>query len=144
MIKRNLIQKILPGGFILIIQLTTLQSCLKDKTETNLKEHTYTIDLTDSQYAALTSWNGFMVIASAGLIVDNSYDAGYNAADCACTFCSSTLDYVPYGSSHWTCHNCNSFYNVLGEIMSGPATTPLKVYRVTKTGNILTIHLDGK
>jgi cytochrome b6-f complex iron-sulfur subunit len=140
--RREMIKKVILGGTTFIILTTALDSCSKDKTEP--EEHTFTIDLTDTKYAALNTWNGYMVIASAGLIVDNSFDAGYNAADSQCPNCANTLEYVPYGSAHWTCPICKSYFNVKGEIMSGPAITPLKVYRVTKMGNILTIHLGGK
>lgn len=138
---KEIIPKVFLGGIILILLSIFLNSCSKDKTEP--AEHTFTIDLTDPQYTALTTWNGYMVIASAALIVDNSYDAGYNAADCTCTWCTNILDYVPFGAAHWTCPYCKTYFDVNGQIMSGPAITPLRVYPVTKKGNILTIHLGG-
>ena len=108
--RREMIKTIILGGTTFIILMTAFDSCSKDKTIH--EENIFTIDLTDTKYAALNTWNGYMVIASAGLIVDNSFDAGYNAADSHCPNCANTLAYVQFGSSHWSCPNCKSYFNV--------------------------------
>lgn len=136
-----MIKKFIHVGILFIILPTALDSCSKDKKDP--EEHVFTIDLTDPQYAALAAYNGYMVISSAGLIVDNSYDSGFNAADCLCTSCKNTLEYVPVGVAHWTCPSCKTYFYIDGKIMSGPAILRLKTYPVTKAGNILTIHLGG-
>jgi hypothetical protein len=117
-----------------------LKSCSKDEP---VQEKTLTIDLNDQANAALLAGRGYIVIDNKVIVAYTGFsDLPYTAADCACTYCGGQLRYTGYSYVIWECPDCHSQFGWNGAIDSGPATNSLKVYIVSRSGNILTVHLS--
>jgi ribosomal protein L37AE/L43A len=120
--------------------LATLNNCSKDKVPYEGK--TYEIDLTDVKYAALLNPGGSYVIDSEATIVANTnqiQDIGYQAARSICPHCNNAIQYPKKYAETWKCSGCNSIWHYDGRVDEGPSTATLRIYSVTKSGNILTI-----
>jgi hypothetical protein len=138
--RREMIKKAIIGGAILASLLSVLNSC--SKKDEPKQEETLTIDLSDQANAALLTVRGYIVIDNKIIVAYCGFgDLPYTAADCACTSCGGQLKYTGYSYVVWECPDCNSTFGFDGSIYGGPATTVLKHYIVSKSGNILTVYL---
>ena len=134
-----MIKKAILGGATLAFLPSVLKSCSEDEP---IKEETLTIDLNDQANAALLSAGGYVVINHQIIVACTGFgDLPYTAADAFCTYCTGNLKYTGTSYVVWECSDCHSKFGWDGNVDSGPATNPLKVYRVSKLGNILTVHL---
>jgi cytochrome b6-f complex iron-sulfur subunit len=117
--------------------LAFLESCQKDNTSTTPQgpNVNFTIDLTQPIYSALNNSGGSValngvVIANIGTsIVAIAQKCTHNG--CSIGYNSAAKDFV------CPCHG--GTFDLNGNVTAGPPPSPLKVYTVTKNGDILTI-----
>ena len=136
------------GGTTLVIAPSLLQSCTKDSStdpnnnNNNNNNNTggtkITIDLTNATYSALNTVGGFKVVQS--VIVANTGSNTFVAVDSVCTHNGCTVEYSN-SSSNFVCPCHGSAFSKTGSVVNGPATSPLKSYQVSKSGDILTITI---
>jgi cytochrome b6-f complex iron-sulfur subunit len=136
--RRQFISKSVFASFVLAAGSTYLASCSKDDDPTPDGGGTptgTTVDLSLPQYAALTVDGGFEYVGS--MIVVNT-GGKYIALSKACTHQGTTIVFNS-SASQFVCNNHGSTFNTSGAVTQGPASSSLKVYKVTKEGDILTI-----
>lgn len=139
--RRDLIQRVLVGGAVLIMAPSVLDSCTKDPstdpsgTGTGSKVN---LDLSLPANAALNNSGGSVV--SQGIIVINTGGGNYVALSNTCTHQGCTVAYNQ-GAGNIQCPCHGSVYSMSGSVVQGPAPRALKSYPVTVSGNILSISL---
>jgi cytochrome b6-f complex iron-sulfur subunit len=113
-----------------------LESCKKTDTGTPQGPTVnFTLDLSQSANNALNYGGGS--VASNGVIVINSGSFFYAVAQ-ACTHQQCNVAYN-FSTNNLVCPCHNGTYDLSGKVVSGPPPAPLKSYKVTKSGSILTI-----
>lgn len=136
------------GGTTLVIAPSILQSCSKDpdtdpdngdNNNNNTGGTKITIDLTNPTYSALNTVGGFKIVQS--IIVANTGSNTFVAVDSVCTHNGCTVEYSN-SSSNFVCPCHGSAFSKTGSVVNGPATTSLKSYQVSKTGDIITITVS--
>jgi cytochrome b6-f complex iron-sulfur subunit len=141
MTRRDLIQKVLIGGVTFLVLPPVLNSCSKQDPGgiggTPPPGNKLTLDLTNASYSALNNVGGFVV--AQGIIVANTA-SGYVALDSTCTHQGCTVAYSSI-NNNFPCPCHGSVFSATGSVVNGPATTALKSYVVSKSGNTLTISL---
>jgi cytochrome b6-f complex iron-sulfur subunit len=141
MTRRDLIQKVLIGGVTFLVLPPVLNSCSKQDPGgsggTPPPGNKLTLDLTNASYSALSNAGGFVV--AQGIIVANTA-SGYVALDSTCTHQGCTVAYSST-NNNFPCPCHGSVFSAAGSVVTGPATTALKSYAVSKSGNTLTITL---
>jgi cytochrome b6-f complex iron-sulfur subunit len=139
--RRDLIQKVLIGGVTFLVLPPVLNSCSKQDPGgsggTPPPGNKLTLDLTNATYSALNNAGGFVV--AQGIIVANAA-SGYVALDSTCTHQGCTVAYSST-NNNFPCPCHGSVFSAAGSVVTGPATTALKSYAVSKSGNTLTITL---
>jgi len=140
--RRDSIQKFLLGGTVLLLAPSALKSCSKDP---ELDPGGYTppagtkinIDLSQPENAVLNIIGGSKIVQT--ILVVNT-GASYISLSSICTHEGCAVGYDSASSSILCpCHG--SKFTTTGSIVNGPASTPLKSYPVSKSGNILTISI---
>ena len=129
---------VLAGGTVLLIP-TTLLSCSEEGAADpggNNGNSDLTINMDDGAYSQLKNSGGFAVVS--GIIVANTDGSNYVALSSICTHQACTVSYS-VSNNNFPCPCHGSVFNSNGSVANGPATSPLKKYTVTKSGNILTI-----
>jgi rubredoxin len=147
MTKSKLIQKTFPGIVILFLLLCQLISCSKDNQNSD-NSQIFQVNLTDTIYHDLLHKNGSVVDYGNNIIVGNS-GLNYEAADRQCPVCGANkivfLNQVTFNINYyyhiWECTNCLSTWDATGDQNYTITPVPLKIYTVTQSGNILTVHL---
>jgi hypothetical protein len=118
------------------------------KKEEDSIEKTFDIDLTNPSYVGLTNlYASVSVYTESGiiLIANRGGTQPFIAASASCPNCGFGI-YFYHDNTYpalWHCSNssCNNVYSVAGELIWGTSTSGLKVYKLTRLGDILTIHL---
>ena len=143
--RRDVVQKIVLGGAVLILVPTVLKSCTKDSatdpvinTGGNPPGTKINLDLSLADNSSLNATGGSKIVQS--IIVINTGSGSFVALSSVCTHEGCTVGYdSPSGNVKCPCHG--SVYATTGSVITGPAPIALKSYPVSKTGNILTISL---
>ena len=147
MTRRDLIQKIVVGGSIILVTPTILSECTKITTPTpgtntspgaGSTGNKITIDLTNPTYAALNTIGGSFIVQ--GIIVANTGSGNYVALSSICTHQGCTVGYSS-AANNFPCPCHGSIFSPSGSVINGPAATSLQSYSISKTGDILTIAL---
>lgn len=138
MTRRDLIQKIVVGGSIILITPTILSECTKIPAP-GPGSNKITIDLKNAAYAALNSAGGSMVIQS--VIIANIGGGNFVALSSVCTHQGCTVGYS-LAANNFPCPCHGSVFSTSGSVVNGPAALPLSSYGVSKAGDILTITLN--
>lgn len=141
--RRDLIQKVLLGGTILVVAPSILESCTKSP-EPGLVQNQLlgggtsnkiTVDLSLSDNSVLKTTGGSKVIQNVLVIFNGS---NYVALSAICTHQGCTVGYdSSAGNIKCPCHG--SVYSAAGSVINGPAPSPLSSYTVSLSGNTLTI-----
>jgi len=138
--RKDFIKQFALGGSILLTAPALFTSCSKDEvidpTNNNNSSSKITIDLTSATYAALGTIGGYAYTGN--IIVFRTGETSYMALSKICTHEGCTVTYS-YENGNIPCPCHNSLYTTSGTVVSGPATSNLKQYSVSKSGNILTI-----
>ena len=95
----------------------------------------FTVDISSSTYAALQTIGKYVYIN--GIIIAKSVSGTYLAVSQACTHQGVPVVYESNGKCY--CPSHGSVFNPDGTVVNGPANYPLKQYKVSLSGNILTI-----
>jgi cytochrome b6-f complex iron-sulfur subunit len=142
--RRDLVQKIVVGGAVLVFAPSILKSCTKDPgpdpaTNPDKKPSPgskINLDLTLAENSILNSAGGSLVVQN--ILVVNKGDGSFAALSSICTHQGCTVGYDS-GASDIKCPCHGSVYAITGSVINGPAPTALKSYPVSKTGDVLTI-----
>ena len=143
--RREVVQKFLLGGTVLVLAPSILQSCTKDSAMnpgtntggTPPAGSTINLDLSLAENSALTAKGSSKIVQNILLI---NTGTSIVALSSICTHQGCTIGYNPSrGDIECPCHG--SVYSTSGNVLVGPATSPLRSYSVTESGNILTIML---
>lgn len=144
--RRDLIQKVIVGGTVLVFVPSVLESCSKGSPMdpgTNPgggnPPPATRIDL-DLSLAANSSLNtkGSSKIVQNIIIINTGN--GFTALSSICTHQGCTVGYN--GSANdlqCPCHG--SVFSISGSVINGPALTPLRSYPVSQTGTVLTVQI---
>lgn len=144
--RRDLIQRVVMGTTVLVLSPSILQSCTKEPADNpgitpaggNPPSGKIELDLTVASNSSLTSTGGSMIVQ--GIIIVNTGNGNYAAFGSACTHQGTTIGYNA-SAGKFICPQHGSEFSISGSVVNGPATTALKGYPVSKSGNILTITL---
>jgi len=140
--RREVVQKFLLGGTVLVLVPSVLESCSKDTTTDpatnpsgNPAGSTLDLDLSLVENAALNTAGGSKITKN--VIIINT-GTSFVALSSICTHQGCTVGYNSgVGNIQCPCHG--SEYSTSGSVINGPAPLPLHSYPVSQTGNILTI-----
>lgn len=144
--RRDLIQRVLVGGAILVLAPSVLQSCTKDPSADPLNKPgggvtpgtNINLDLTLAENSSLNTTGSYKIVS--GVIIVNTGGGNFAALSSVCTHQGCTVGYdSPSGNIKCPCHG--SVFTTTGSVVNGPAASPLQTYPVTLTGNTLTISL---
>ena len=97
--------------------------------------NTITIDL--SKQTNLSRSGGWILIAEARTLVVNT-GAGYSALTSVCTHSGCDRNWT-FSSNRFTCTCHNSQFDTNGNVLQGPANTPLEKFDVSESNGFLTI-----
>jgi cytochrome b6-f complex iron-sulfur subunit len=139
--RRDLIQRVLTGGAVLILVPSVFESCSKGGTNDPAGPapgSKITLDLTLPANAALSNAGGSLITQE--VIVINTGGGNYSALSAICTHQGCIVGYNS-GTGNIQCPCHGSVYTTGGIVVTGPAPSPLTKYPVTLSGNILTITL---
>ena len=125
------------GTSIISITLAScLGGCKKNDTIPNQPNVDFTLDLTNSSYAALNSNGGY--IYNQGVIVAKTLAGNYIAVSQACTHQGVNVVFQT-STGGFYCNAHNSSFASNGTVTGGPAGTKLKSYVCTLTGSSLQV-----
>lgn len=96
----------------------------------------FTVDLTAPGNSALLN-NGGAIVKN-GIIIIRKSSSTYIALSTICTHAGCTVNYSA-NSARLTCPCHGSVFSNSGQVLQGPATSPLPTYSVTISGSILTV-----
>jgi cytochrome b6-f complex iron-sulfur subunit len=140
--RRDLIQRVVLGGTVLVLVPSVLESCTKSSTpdpgKVNQPGTKIDVDLTLAANSDLNNSGGSKIIQ--GIIFANTGNNNFIALSSVCTHLGCTVGYN-YTANNIQCPCHGSVYATSGAVVNGPAPLPLQSYTVTKTGNILSITL---
>ena len=133
--RRSFLQNGLYGSILLVVAPRFMSSCSSDDDETPDNGKETTIDLTNSAYAALNSSGGY---AYTGNIIVINTGTSFIALTKICTHEGCTVAFQA-SSENLVCPCHGSVFSKSGAVLQGPASSSLRLYTVTQSGNILTI-----
>jgi cytochrome b6-f complex iron-sulfur subunit len=140
MTRRDLIQKVFVGGALVLVTPAILTDC--KKIETNDPGtgggNKITVDLNLAENSSLNLDGGSLL--KQGVIIANTGGGNLVALSSICTHQGCTVGYSA-GSNNFPCPCHGSVFSTSGSVVTGPASTALKSYPVTKVGNIITVTL---
>jgi cytochrome b6-f complex iron-sulfur subunit len=137
--RREVVQKFLMGGTVLVVVPSVLESCSKDdsdptKQDPNPPPSSLEIDLSLPANSALNTHGNSKIFSN--VIVINM-GSGFVALSSICTHEGCTVEYKSSGNLECPCHG--SVYAISGNVLVGPAPRALRNYTVSQTGTVLTI-----
>lgn len=100
--------------------------------------NTITIDTTITGGQALASAGGWLISSEHGFLAVNIDGTRVRAFSDVCTH-ASCRNAWQYSNSTFICTCHNSVFNTSGEVVSGPADSPLPEYSANKNGDIIKI-----
>jgi cytochrome b6-f complex iron-sulfur subunit len=118
--------------------MTCIQACSKTSTSPQGPSNIdFTLDLTQSSNVALKNDGG--MVYSQGVLVAKTKSGTYIAVAATCTHQGSTVQYR-LSSDDIYCASHGSVFSDTGSVKQGPASTALKQYATTLTGNSLRVQ----
>ncbi len=130
----------LSGASLLAVYCgVTMSSCKnEDSTTPATTGTTATYDITTVKNGDLKNKGGFYVDTAKNIVIANTSDNGYVAVTLVCTHEGNKNIY--YATNKFACSVHGATYDNTGKNLS-VAPSPLKTYKVSQTGNILTVTL---
>lgn len=120
------------GGILL---LNCLQSCAPEAdvipapgTGSGSGNLDFTLDLNQAGNASLRNAGGFLVVAAQRVIVVRLANNNFLAVQSNCTHQGTTITYRS-SSNDFFCPNHGSVFSTTGAVVTGPASSPLRVYK---------------
>jgi cytochrome b6-f complex iron-sulfur subunit len=143
--RREVIQKFLLGGTVLVLAPSVIESCSKSSAMdpgTNPGSNppvgsSINLDLSLAENSALAA-SGSSKIVQNILIINTG--TKIVALSSICTHQGCTVGYNS-GKADIECPCHGSVYSTSGSVLVGPAASPLRSYPVSQTDNVLTITL---
>jgi cytochrome b6-f complex iron-sulfur subunit len=139
--RRDLIQRVIVGGTVLVLAPSILESCTKGSSTDIGGVATPTridLELSSPLNSALSNTGGWIVVQNT--IIINTGNGAYAALSSICTHQGCNVEYnSSSGNILCPCHG--SQFATTGSVLRGPATRPLQTFPVSISGNILTILL---
>jgi cytochrome b6-f complex iron-sulfur subunit len=114
--------------------------CSKSSTTDNVSAAPsvdFTLDLTLPANAPLNTSGGY--IYSNGVIVAKTTAGNIIAVSQACTHQGVSVQFQGNANQFW-CPSHGAAFNISGTVTNGPATSPLKLYAVTVSGNSVRVN----
>jgi cytochrome b6-f complex iron-sulfur subunit len=133
--RRELVQKIVLGGTVLIFVPSVIESCTKAPV-TDPGGSKINLDLSLPDNSSLNTTGGSKIVQN--IIVINTGSSNFVALSSICTHMGCTVGYDS-GAGNIKCPCHGSVYATTGSVITGPAPAALHSYAISKTGNILTI-----
>jgi cytochrome b6-f complex iron-sulfur subunit len=99
----------------------------------------FTINISNAPYNVLQNNGGFYVDTANSVIIAKTSSGMLIAVSSLCTHQAVTLEYQN-NNNRFYCSGHGSNFNTSGTVLNGPATTALKVYKLTLTGSLLRIY----
>lgn len=113
---------------------TSLVSCAKTNAAPTSVD--FTLDLSSSAYAPLKT-NGGSVYKS-GVIIARTSSGAFLAYSQYCTHAGCTVNFD--GTSYFLCYCHGSEFDSNGNVVRGPANSPLAKYKTQLTGTMLRVY----
>jgi len=141
--RREVIQKFLLGGTVMVVVPSVLTSCSKDETDDPGNNNPpppgsdIVLDLTLPANSALNTAGNSKIVNN--IIIINT-GTGFVALSSICTHQGCTVAFNP-GAGQLQCPCHGSVYSTSGSVINGPAPLPLQSYPVSVTDNVLTVSL---
>lgn len=135
--RREALTKLAISTGTLVILPSVFVSCEKTDTDPDPDNNNdLTIDLSKSENDALNSDGGSLI--SGSIIIINTGSGIFVALSNVCTHNGCVVTYNA-ANNNLPCPCHGSIFASNGNVINGPATTSLKKYAVSKSGDILTI-----
>ena len=139
--RRELIQRVLAGGTVLVMAPSILESCTKgSSTDIGgvVSPSRIDLELSSPQNSALNIAGGWLIVQNT--IIINTGSGTYSALSSICTHQGCSVEYnSTTGNVQCPCHG--SEFATTVSVVKGPAASPLQKFPVSVSGNILTILL---
>ena len=97
----------------------------------------FTLDISQPANSALNNAGGY--VYSNSIIVAKTIAGAIVAVSQACTHQGVTVEYQK-SSNQFYCPSHGANFNTTGAVVNGPASSPLKQYTVTVTGNMVRVQ----
>ena len=140
--RREVVQKFLLGGTVLVLAPSVLESCSKSNAMNPGSNpppggSNINLDLSLAENSALASTGSSKIVQNI-LIINTG--TGIVALSAICTHQGCTVGYNSSKADiECPCHG--SVFSTSGSVLVGPASSPLRSYAVTQDGTVLTITL---
>lgn len=115
------------------LEACSSSSSSPDPAPTNLD---FTLDISLAENSALQSVGGSL--AKNGVIIVRISNTDFTALWRSCTHEGTAVNYQS-SQQNFLCPNHQSKFTLTGAVINGPATTPLRQYNTTLTGNNLRV-----
>jgi len=140
--RREVVQKFLLGGTVLVLVPSVLESCSKSNAMNPGSNpppavSNINLDLSLAENSALSSTGSSKIVQNI-LIINTG--TGIVALSAICTHQGCTVGYNS-GKADIECPCHGSVFSTTGRVLVGPASSPLRSYAVTQDGTVLTITL---
>jgi cytochrome b6-f complex iron-sulfur subunit len=136
--RRDFIQKAIFAACAVAATSITEESCSKSAPVTpSGPSLNFSIDISTPQYSVLQT-NGTAVYAN-NVIIARDNKGNFIAIYDVCTHAGCTIQFD--GTNQFPCPCHGSLFDENGNVVNGPAITPLKKYTATLNGTIL--HIQG-
>ena len=140
--RREVVQKFLLGGTVLVLAPSVLESCSKSNAMNPGSNpppavSNINLDLSLAENSALSSTGSSKIVQNI-LIINTG--TGIVALSAICTHQGCTVGYNS-GKADIECPCHGSVFSTTGRVLVGPASSPLRSYAVTQDGTVLTITL---
>ena len=140
--RREVVQKFLLGGTVLVLAPSVLESCSKSNAMNPGSNpppavSNINLDLSLAENSALSSTGSSKIVQNI-LIINTG--TGIVALSAICTHQGCTVGYNS-GKADIECPCHGSVFSTSGSVLVGPASSPLRSYAVTQDGTVLTITL---
>ena len=97
----------------------------------------FTLDLSKQENSALNSVGGYLY--QGGIIIAKINDNTFSALSQVCTHQGATVDYEA-SAKRFHCPNHGSNFDINGNVINGPAASPLQKYNTSLIGTNLRVY----